>query len=86
MMTVVGVGVGVRVGNRAVVLVGMSKLSFVFVAAAKAAAELVDVASAAVASVGVVLRAGAIDVTAVDGAATFLVAVVAGAAPPTSVL
>ena len=89
---VVGVGVGVRMGNRAVVLVGMSKLSNVFVAAAKAAAELVDVASAGavVASTGLVLMAGAIDVTAVDGAASLLtplakaVAVVLAAAAPTT--
>ena len=96
MMIVVGVGVGVRVGNRLVVLVGTSKLSNVFVATVKAAAELVDVAEAGavVASTGLVLMAGAIDVTAVDGAAAALLApwvkevamVLAAAATPTSEL
>ena len=68
-MVGLGVRVGVRVGNRAVVLVGMSKLSNVFVAAKEAAAvEVGDVAEAGavVAATGLVLMAGAIDVTAVD--------------------
>ena len=63
------VGVGVRVGNRFVVEVGMEKVSNVFVAAAKAAAEeLVEVASVGtmvVASPGLMLMV-------VDGAAALL--------------
>ena len=98
MMTVVGVGdVVVVVGKRSravvvAVFVGRSKLSTVFVGTAAAAEEeLVDVASSAgavVASTGL-LMADAIDVTA-DVAAPprtpWAVVVVAGAAPPTSVL